>query len=67
MMQPTTKPSKEDQDAPLVPGRTALADIALAFGVCADDVHAYLASHSAFLSAPHRLLAACIELQSAAF
>lgn len=64
MADPTTKPCPEDQAAPLTPSRSALADLALAFGVQADAVRAYLAHQASYLSAPHRLIAACVELQA---
>lgn len=63
-MSPTTKPCPADQAAPLTPGRSALAEVALAFGIEADAVDAYVAHHAAFLNAPHRLVARCVELEA---
>jgi hypothetical protein len=63
-MSPITKPCPADQAAPLTPGRSALADVALAFGIETDAVQAYVAHHAAFLSAPHRLVARCVELRA---
>ena len=41
---PTTKPCPADQAAPVAPSRSSLADIALAAGIAASDVRAYLTS-----------------------
>jgi hypothetical protein len=61
---PTTKPCPADRDQPVTPGRSALADVALAFGICPDAVEAYVAHQAAFVSAPYRFVAACVELQA---
>jgi hypothetical protein len=53
--QPTTKPCPRDQSAPVAPVRSGLADAALAVGVPADDVRA-------FLTARYRLVATDIGL-----
>lgn len=47
-MKPTTKPCPADQSAPVAPVRSALADAALAVGVAAEDVRAFLSSRYRF-------------------
>jgi hypothetical protein len=42
--QTTTKPCPADQAAPVSPTRSGLADVALAAGISADDVQAYVSS-----------------------
>jgi hypothetical protein len=52
---PTTKPCPADQSVPVSPVRSALADAALAVGISADDVRA-------FLTARYRLISTDIGL-----
>ncbi len=60
----TTRPVPADQAAPLLPSRSALADIALATGIPAKAVNAYVAHQAAFLSAPYRFVATIVGLQA---
>ncbi len=46
----TTKPCPADQSAPVAPVRSALADAALAVGVSADDVRAFLSATYRFVN-----------------
>lgn len=39
-----TVPCPADRDAPIAPGRSVLADVALAAGISADDVRGHLSS-----------------------
>lgn len=64
MSAPTTKPCPADIAAPLVPGRSALAEVAREFGVDDDAVQAYVAHQAAFLSAPYAFVATIVGLQA---
>jgi hypothetical protein len=61
-MATSTDPNPADQQAPVTPGRSALADLAIEFGVAADVVNAYVRHQAAYLSAPYAFVAACVEL-----
>jgi len=60
----TTRPCPSDQQSPLTPGRSTLADVALSQGVSHDDVRSYLDDRAGYLSAPYRFVATVIGLQS---
>jgi len=59
-----TQPCLADQQAPLTPGRSTLADVALSQGVSAEHVSAYLAHRSAYLSQPYAFVQTVIGLQA---
>lgn len=46
----TTKPVPADRDAPIAPVRSSLADVALAAGIPAADVRAFVAAPRGFLA-----------------